>query len=247
MLQIKLLMTVAFVLTVSIGQSYANDDPWFFTADEIAHAFRYQVEFGARLRNPLAPQDCLHGQKDFTASYQGRRFVAPCRFISETVRQIRELFESGAAKYLFALDVDYGDLAVPAEVYASKYQQLARDQILPALLHEPTLITIYHTAVHLRPELHNKGLGMNPWGKKRTVIGFYDGRPNQVLTHRTAEKVYSEPDGLVRLGSFMMMAHYLGELSFVAGEAVVTFDLSFDNDRAPAPSADIVTVSTAAR
>jgi hypothetical protein len=44
-----------------------------------------------------------------------------------------------------------------------------------------------------------------------------------------------------------MLSHFLGELTFVAGETVVTFDLSFDNDRAAAPTADIVTVSATAR
>ena len=247
MFNVKSLMTIVILLAVPIGQSFANDNPWFFTADEIAQAYRYQVQFGARLRDPLAPQPCLHGQKEFTASYQRKQFIAPCRFISETVRQLRELWETGAAKYLFALDLDYGDLAVPAEVYASKYCQLTRDEMLPALLREPALVTVYHTAVHLDPEIHGKAPEANSWGKKRIVIGFYDGRPNQVLSHRSAGEIYAEPKGLVRLGSFSMMGHYLGELAFVAGETVVTFDLSFDNDRALAPSAELVAVSTAAR
>jgi hypothetical protein len=49
------------------------------------------------------------------------------------------------------------------------------------------------------------------------------------------------------VGSFAMLSHFLGELTLVAGETVVTFDLSFDNDRAAAPPAEIVTVSAAAR
>jgi hypothetical protein len=189
----------------------------------------------------------LHGQREFAASYQGRRFVAPCRFIAETVRQLRELLESGAAKYLFPLDIDFADLAVPAHVYRSKYEQLPREEILPALLREPTLVAIYHTALHLHPEQNNKESGMTLWAKKRTVAGFYDGRSNRVLSRRSDGEVYNEPVGLVRLGSFTMMAHFLGELAFLAGETVVTFDLSFDNDRAAVPIADIVTVSTAAR
>jgi hypothetical protein len=56
-----------------------------------------------------------------------------------------------------------------------------------------------------------------------------------------------EPEELVRLGSFTMMGHFLGELTFVANETVVTFDLSFDNDRAAAPTAVVVTVSAVAK
>lgn len=247
MFKLRSFISVAFVLAASVGQSFAKDDRWFFTANEIADAYRYQQQFGARLRNPLEPQICLQGKKDFAASYQGRRFAAPCRFVGETIRQLRELLESGAAKYLFPLDVDSADLAVPADVYRSKYTQLPREEILPALLREPMLVAIYHTAVHLNPEVGDKESAMNVWGKRRKVTGFYDGRPNQVLSPRSDGGVDYEPEGLVRLGSFTMMGHFLGELTFVANDSVVTFDLSFDNDRAAAPTADVVTVSTAAR
>jgi hypothetical protein len=188
----------------------------------------------------------VQGKKNFTASYQGRRFVAPCRFVGETIRQLRELLESGAAKYLFPLDLDSADLAVPASVYAGKYKQLPREEILPALLREPTLVAIYHTAVHLN-EVGHKGSETGAWGKERTIVGFYDGRANQVSSLRSDAGLDYEPDGLVRLGSFTMMGHFLGELTFVANDTVVTFDLSFDNDRASAPAADVVTVSAAAR
>src|SRR6267142_1530828 len=235
MFKLRSFVSVAFVLAASFGQSFAKDDRWFFTANEMADAYRYQQQFGARLRHPLEPQTCLQGKKDFAASFQGRRFVAPCRFVGETIRQLRELFESGAAKYLFPLDVDSADLAVPADVYASKYKQLPREQILPALFREPTLVAIYRTAMHLN--VGNQGSEMDVWGKKRTVAGFYDGRPNQALSLRSDGGIDHEPEGLVRLGGFSMMAHFLGELTFVANDTVVTFDLSFDNDRAAAPTA----------
>jgi len=78
----KVVMAIAVVLAVGEGRSHAGDDPWFFTAHEIANAYKYQVRFGARLGNPLKPEQCSYGQKDFPASYQGRPFAAPCRFIS---------------------------------------------------------------------------------------------------------------------------------------------------------------------
>lgn len=245
MFRLSSFIGLAFILAVSSGQSLAGDK-WFFTATEIADAYRYQQQFGARLRSPLQPETCYRDKKDFGASYQGRSFSVPCRFVDETIRQLRELLESGAAKYLFPLDVDFADLAVPEHVYASKYKQLPREEILPALLREPTLVAIYHTAVHLNPGVGDKGSGMSEWGKKRTVAGFYDGRPNQVLS--SGGEVDCEPQGLVRLGSFTMMGHFLGELTFVANDTVVTFDLSFDHDRAAAPpTANVVTVNAVAR
>lgn len=247
MFNFKSLASVAIVLAGSFGQSFAKDDPWFFTAKEIANAYRYQQQFGARLHNPVEPQACVHGRIEFAASSQGRRFVAPCRFIAETTRQLRELLESGAAKYLFPLDVDYADLTVPADIYESKYKHLSSGEMLPALLHEPALVTIYHTALHLTPEPGNNGSQTSVWGEKRTVSGFYDGRPNQLLARPMEGGGYDQPAGLVRVGSFTMLSHFLGELTFVAGETVVTFDLSFDNAGAAAPAADIVTVRATAR
>jgi hypothetical protein len=244
MFKLSSFLSVAFVLATSFGQSFARDDRWFFNANEIANAYRYQQQFGARLRNPLEPQVCFHGQKDFAASYQDKKFVAPCQFVRETIRQLRELLESGAAKYLFPLDVDAADLAVPADVYASKYKLLPREEILPALLHEPTLVAIYQTAMHLNPEVGDRESGMSVWGEKRGAVGFYDGRSNQILSMRSNGKV-DELQGLVRLGSFTMMAHFLGELSFVANDTVVTFDLSFDNDRAASSTTNVVAVSAA--
>ena len=97
----KFFMSMALVFIVFVGQSSADDNPWFFSADAVAVAHRYQRQFGTRLRNPLDPKDCLYGQKEFAASYGGKRFLAPCRFAAETTRQLKELLESGVAKYLF--------------------------------------------------------------------------------------------------------------------------------------------------
>jgi hypothetical protein len=247
MFKLSTFITVAFILAVSSGQSFAKDDRWFFTATEIADAYRYQQQFGARLRNPMEPETCFQGKKEFGVSHQGRSFTVPCRFVGETIRQLRELLESGTAKYLFPLDVYFADLAVPADVYASKYKQLPREEILPALLRERRLIAIYRTAMHLNPETGDEGTATSVWGKKRTIAGFYDGRPNQVLSPRSGTGVDSEADGLVRLGRFTMMGHFLGELAFVANDTVVTFDLSFDHDGAAASAAEVVAVSAAAR
>ncbi len=244
MFNLKSLVSITLVLAAWGGQSYAQDDRWFFTAREIADAYRYQQQFGARLHNPLAPEACWRGQMEFAASSQGRQFVAPCRFISETTRQLRELLESGAAKYLFPLDVAYADLAVPADIHESKYQQLSSAEVYPALLREPALVAIYHTALHLSPE-SNKGAA-SVWQEKRTVAGFFDGRPNQLLSRRL-DGDGDDAAGLVRVGRFAILSHFLGELTLVAGETVVTFDLSFDNDRAAAPAPDILTVSVTAR
>ena len=239
----KLLIATALVITVFKGQAYSGDDPWFFAPNEIANAHRYQQQFGARLRHPLKPEDCSYGQKKFSASYQGKQFAAPCRFIAETIRQLRELLESGVAKYLFPLDVGHADFGVPLDVWNYKYNKLPRENILPALLHEPTLVAVYHTAQHLAPVASNTNSGTSVWGQRRTVIGFYDGRRTEVLPPRSDGALAYMPEGFHWLGGVTLMSHYLGELQFIADETVVMFDMSFDDDRAAASTHSAVNVS----
>jgi len=231
------------VIAVVKGQAYSGDDPWFFAPNEIANAHRYQQQFGARLRHPLKPEDCSYGQKEFAASYQGKQFAAPCRFIAETIRQLRELLESGVAKYLFPLDVGHADFGVPLDVWNNKYNKLPGENILPALLHEPTLVAVYHTAQHLAPVASNTNSGTSVWGQRRTAIGFYDGRRTEVLPPRSDGATASKPEGFHWLGGLTFMSHYLGELQFIADETVVMFDMSFDDDRAAAPTHSAVNVS----
>ena len=241
MLQIRTFVGAVMILAAFAGQAFAgSDDPWFFSADEIANSYRYQQQFGARLRNPLDPQACLQGEKDFSVNDHGHRFAAPCRFVKETVRQLRELLESGAATYLFPLDVAGADLALPTEVYASKYKNLPRGEILPALLREPLLVAVYHTAGHLKPEAGTRV-------KRRTVVGFFNGQPNQILPLDNDGRVDYDSQKLVRVSGLSIMAHFLGEITFVTKDGAVTFDLSFESDRAAANSTDVVAVRSPAR
>ena len=50
MFKLRSFVSVAFVLAASFGQSFAKDDRWFFTANEMADAYRYQQQFGAQRR-----------------------------------------------------------------------------------------------------------------------------------------------------------------------------------------------------
>ena len=239
----KFFLAIAALVFVLNGHAYSGDDPWFYTTDEIAIAYKYQEQFGARLRHPLKPEECWYRQKEFIASYRGRQFAAPCRFISETIRQLKELRESGAAKYFFPLDVDHAHLSVPMEVWESKYSKMRPDEVLPVLLREPSLAAIYHTAQHLNSGPVHTGFATEVWGQKRTVLGFYDGRPNESLAQRSDGSLNHAPMEYQWIEGFTVLAHVLGELQMVVGSSVVMFDLSFDDDRAAAPTTAAVKLS----
>jgi hypothetical protein len=103
------ILVIVFFLN-STGPALGMDNGWYFTSVEIANAYRYQERFGHRLRHPLKPHGCYYGQSEFIASFQGKEFVAPCRFITESTRQLKQMLENGAARYLFPLDADHAHL-----------------------------------------------------------------------------------------------------------------------------------------
>ncbi|MBI3066020.1 MAG: hypothetical protein HYY82_13950 [Deltaproteobacteria bacterium] len=242
----KLFITVAVLLAISRDQVYSGDDQWFFTGNEIAVAYRFQQHYGARLRYPLKPEACLYGQEEFTASFQGKQFPAPCRFVTETIRHLREALESKAARYLFPLDLDYGRLGVPLELWKAKYSKLSGEEQLRALLQEHSLVALYHTAGHLEPEANTKSTAGENW-QKRSLLGFYNGQPMKTFSRRSSEALASVPEGYTWLNDFKILAHYLGELQLVIDGAVVTFDISFDDDRAAEVSPKPVNVSVTSR
>lgn len=226
---------IALLLTLNAARARAGEDPWFFSPEAIAAAHRYQRQFGARLHNPADPRECYYGRDRFIAVYHGKSVTLPCAFINATKRQLNQLLGSGAARYLFPLDVGEARLAIPADVYAGKYDGLNIEEILPRLLSEPTLVAIYRNQTH--------ALAMNKYSNaagKTLVVGYYDGRPNRSLPQEQ-----SVP-GFVELGTIYLMEHFLGELTIMSEQRVVTFDLSFESDKSVAPTTALP-VGTAAR
>jgi hypothetical protein len=206
--------TILLILDVK-ALSASRDDHWYFTAEEVEAAYQYQENYGGRIRHPLGGKECLLGRKEFVATYMGKEFFVPCRFITETTRHLKEMLSIGAAKYLFPLDADHAHLGVPAEVWAKKYSQLPSDQILFALLREPTLVALYHTAEHL--EISDRKTGRvneeaKAWREKRNVLGFFDGRPVQVLPPHPMGFGVGMPPGYESYGGFNFLASHRGEL-----------------------------------
>ncbi len=228
----RILSGVVFFLTATVIVHAQSDlDPWYFTASEIETAYRYQEMFGERVQNPLKARDCLLGKKEFVASYKGNEFLAPCSFIKETIRHLKEMLERGAAKYLFALDLDHAHLALPADLWENKYSKLPREKILPALLREPALAALYHTAEHLTvvdPRTGKVNSEAKEWKQKRNVFGFYDGRPIKILTPNASGSGVGVPETYESFGGFNFAANPKGQLHvFVASKAIV-FDMTFD-------------------
>ena len=182
----------------------------------------------------------MFGQSEITAKYSGTQFLVPCRFITEATRHLKEMLAIGAAKYLFPLDADHAHLAIPMELWATKYSKLPSEQILPALLLEPQLVALYHTAEHLEisdPKTGSVNQAAKAWKEKRNVLGFFDGRPIQILPPDPAGHGVGMPAGYNSYGGFNFLANPRGELFIFHNNRVITFDVSLElEDEADRPS-----------
>ena len=237
-----LLILLAATLYLSVREtsaSGATPDSWYFTTGDIEVAYRYQEQFGRRLHHPINPTVCHYGQQEFLATYQRKEFKVPCSFISEIKRQLRAMIEDGAARYLFPLDADHAHLAIPTEIWETKYRDRPTVDILADVLREPKLVALYHTAEHLSVIDPKTGLELSQakdWQAKRNVLGFFDGRPNKILSPNDDGSGHDKLDGFENVGNFYFLAHRLGEIVFSIQGKSVPFDLTFDEDSAaPVP------------
>jgi len=242
-----IVIAIAMLTGLSYGQEMPDSDPWYFSAEGIRTAYRYQQSFGERLRSPVRGRDCLLGKQRFVGSFRGKNFSAPCRFVTETIRHIKEMLVAGAARYLFPLDADHAHLAIPLELWEKKYRWLPKDTLLSALLEEPTLAALYHTAEHLIVVDGNTKEGneeIKKWKERRNVLGFYDGRPIQILPPDPRGFGVGAPASYYTVGGFAFLASPGGELSlFMDGKAIV-FDISLDiGDGEPLPDAVLKTAA----
>ncbi len=221
---------MVLVLMMADRPAYPSEDAWAFTANEMAVAYRYQEAFGKRLPHPLRPEECLFGKSDFVASYQGKEFLAPCRFVNETVRHLKELLKLRVGTYLFPLDVGYADLAVPSDRWENKYSKLPSQQILAVLLRDSSLAAVYRTAAHVKVSTKGKSITSANAATHKSVLAFYDGRPVTILSNSSEGLRRSKMDRYRTSATVYILAHRLGEILFTVDGRPVMLDMSFERD-----------------
>jgi hypothetical protein len=187
---------------------------------------------GTSLRN-LSLGLCFSGRTEFVASVHDKTFLAPCRFITETTRHLKEISESEGGNSISRFYADHAHLAVTSELWEKKYRKLPNDQILPVMLRDPSLVAIYHAACSL-PIVDRKTAGGTPeaerWDKKRQFLGFYDGRPIENLPSLKRGTGLDQPQHYKSFTWFYISTHPFGELAFSVKGTSMAFDISFDDD-----------------
>lgn len=233
MLMAAILLTSLKLLIANASLVWAEPrhKPWEFTAQEIEVAYRYQQNYGKSLRQPLNAAGCLFGVKSFSAVFYGKRQRLPCHFITETLRHLQEILQAGAARYLFPLDLNHAHLAVPKTSWREKYSKLPSATIIPAMLHDPQLVALYHSAEHLKapdPQADRINPAVNAWREKRNILGFYDGRPIKILPPRPDGAGVSVPKRYWSYGGFEFLSSRSARLAVILKNRAVTVDIRLE-------------------
>jgi hypothetical protein len=227
------LIVLAIVLLLAVSSVFANlgRDDWYFTRGEIEAAYRYQLNFGERINNPIKARKCHFGEKKILVSHRGQEFWLSCRFITQTIGHLKGMLNVGAARYLFSLDANHAHLGVPAAVWQEKYAHLQAGEILPAILEDPTLTALYHTAEHLNATDPRTGK-IDPkdreWKEKRNVMGYYNGQPIEILPPHPSGAGVGMPTSYRSYGGFRFLASPAGQLNLFHNGGVTVFDISLD-------------------
>lgn len=232
-------LAALILLTLLLIDVRATDvgryDGWYFTADEVGAAYQYQENYGQRLRHPLRAGSCVFRGGEFNAELGKNNFTMPCRFVLQITRHLKEMIEAGAAKFLFPLDADHAHLGVPVALWESKYKHLSAVQVVRAIVREPQLVALYHTAEHLRITDRKTGAvdkTAASWQAKRNVLGFFDGRRIEILPPNPSGQGASMPEGYFSYSGFSFLASPRGELYLPLGTKVITFDIALDGSAA---------------
>jgi hypothetical protein len=231
------LTVLVVLLAISTGHAACRNNPSSLTANQTEIASGYREQFGQPLFRHLEAVDCFSGRTEFVASVHGKTFLAPCRFITETTRHLKEISASEDGNSVSRLYADHGHLAVTSELWEQKYRKLPNDEILSVMLRDPSLVAIYHAACSL-PIVERKTAGGTPkakeWDKKRSVLGFYDGRAMESLPSLKRGSGLDEPQHYISSTWFYISPHPFGELAFSVKGRSMAFDISFDYDVAAA-------------
>jgi hypothetical protein len=228
----------ALVLGATSAAAQLSRESWYFSAAEIGAAYQYQESYGGRMRNPLPAFRCMTGKANFVTTYRGASVQVACQFVNQVTRHLKDMLAIGAARYLFPLDADHAHLAVPAAVWAERYDKLSAERLMEALLREPKLVALYHTAEHLAPDIKVNGkddASVRRWREQRNLLGYFDGRPLQVLPAHPEGFGVGLPDGLIGYGGFNFLASRRGELMILQGQRAISFDLSLEMEE-PEPN-----------
>lgn len=197
-------------------------DGWFFTPEKMKEIYEQEYNGEKILRNLVFKKD-----GEWFGLYDGKEFKVPQEFFDITLLHLKAMLEQKVARYLFRLDAFHGHFFVPEDKY-SKYAPLKNFNETRLLVEDKNLGILYHNSEHLKP---NADLESAKIHSKRNVIGWYNGRPIEILPLPTKTKSTAESTPGRNIGlELKFAANKDGEFSVIVDEKEIRLDFSFDDN-----------------
>lgn len=206
--------------TYEMPQKYEND--WFFTPEKMKEIYDQEYNGEKVLKNRV-----FRAGDSWWGLVDSKEFKIPKEFFNITLSHLKAMLEQKTARYIFRLDAFHGHLFVPESGY-SKYADATSVGEAHLLVNDRNLGILYHNSEHLQfnadPESENIRL-------KRNVIGWYDGRPIEVVPIPTKTKrTAADTPGHDLQPSFKFAANKDGEFSMNVDGKEIRLDFSFDDN-----------------
>jgi hypothetical protein len=217
---------------LNVEKAIHYPDGWFYTLEEITNRYDIEYNAGKRLSNSIREKN-----GNYITSCNSDDIIVPEAFIRQSLKMIQDLLEQGLARFIFRLDAFHGHLFVPEQIFMQKYKHMETQELIKVFMHEKTLGILFHNAEHLA--LHNPpnsdivDVEALELVKKRNVIGWYDGRPLEVIMFAGKDiladrksATASIPEGYRNVGVITFKAVRTGEFSITHNGKEIRIDIS---------------------
>lgn len=202
----------------------AESSKMLFTQEEAQEKYKEEYEKGLRLTNFLRKEE-----EGIIGTADNKEFLVSPNFVEQTLRHMKEMIEQRAAKYLFRLDSYHGHLFLPSDIL-KETENDSYEQLLHKASGNDKLGTLYHNSEFLTAK-NSKTKKINKETeeliKRRNVIGWYDGRPIEILKPAPDGSGVT-PEFVKKIGIFHYKAHCNGEFEITIEGKKIRVDISLD-------------------
>lgn len=218
---------LCFGLEKSLAQeteipSRYGKDGWFFTPEKMKEI--YEQEYGG---DKILKNHVLKKEGKWFGVFDDREFDVPEEFLTASLAHLKNMLEQKAAQYLFRLDAFHGHLFIPEDKH-SKYASLKAFDEARLLVEDKNIGVLYHNNEHLKEDT---GRESREVFQKRNVVGWYDGRPIEILPMPTKTKRTAADTLGHDLSPWLKFAaNENGEFSIVMDDKETRLDFSFDDN-----------------
>ncbi len=200
---------------------------WFYTLEEMQKI--YEQEYNSEqklLRNIIKKRG-----NEWIGQSGGKEFIIPQSFIDQTLTHFKEMLEKNTARFLFRLDASHGHFFIHDSIFERSYASLKSYETVSLLVSDKNLGVLFHNSEHLKVEEGDKDA--QELYLRRNVLGWYDGRPLEILPLPTETKstAASSPQGTHNVGPLLSFAaHKDGELAITVGNKEIRLDISLNDE-----------------